>query len=1044
MNRMNTVLLFALSVLIAGAMEEVRQPISEPTAEQHAVPDLEDLPLQKSFQKENELPYAEGVVREVERREQMKFACEPAEKNKDGWYFCNSTDQIIYVAWYITKIATLYRYSYGNKRRIAAVVPIGPKTSVFVPFPPREQKGWLGWAMTKNDRRELLATFEPALLTEEIAANENYPGEILNEHARDALFIFTKEAFGGDPEAESTPCMITFEQPQGTQEIILGRKMHGWYFKNLAGEKKVVYCRWYSAAINGRIFGVYSNRNAISRLLTLKSSEEEFIEVPKHIISNHQRQLLFSFNQSQLTDEVIASASGALPAGIEFASQNRLGSFGSIWQITNENNTPKLDPHTNLIRVINTTNDPLYCAIYRVSYRTGAATRFEPFITEVNPQLSVTMRFPSIGVDTRVLVIGRTSQKHLLVENTTWDAIIKSGLVAKTFMRANLIRWYIQGEFEILYDVQADNPLFLRVASVGGDLYQRAARGWKDISLSGLLERFEVDMKERKPLFVPAADILDARNESSIEAGKSNALTREKLFVANRSVKVKAAINKLLGQGILKEGSYVPKIALVFSGGGNRAMTQTIGYLKGAANQKGGNILDCCMYMCALSGSTWAVNPFVLSGLTPEQFAHAQSAKVNNGTSHFGTLFKLINNLVSPNDSHQLKLTHEYIRRRFIESRYGQFHGLIGLYGHALANAWLDGLVPNKSPHDVTLSDLRNNLADGSGMYPLPISVAVDDIMPGSGVPRLWYEFSPYYIGTHQEKGAWVDTQLFGSIFNKGMPVDVVPEYPLAQYMGTWGSAFAVSPTDAANAGVPWVASAGYQATANAFYGLYNVLLWKTPDQPACPFKAAASEMPNFTFGFEDVSSRLNKAARLCLVDGGITKEGKYRHNFASAPALYRDCDILIMCDSHANPNADLQSEHLFAASEEAARLRKPFPNLTDSRVHEKALAQMGKGAFALFDEGDPKVPLVIYMNCKKNDLYDPSFDPDASVAGFTNTMNFDYTLDQFNKLTGLTESIFIQAKGLIQVAIQEVLKRKGVMMPGEEGIPQEFLAGAE
>jgi hypothetical protein len=58
--------------------------------------------------------------------------------------------------------------------------------------------------------------------------------------------------------------------------------------------------------------------------------------------------------------------------------------------------------------------------------------------------------------------------------------------------------------------------------------------------------------------------------------------------------------------------------------------------------------------------------------------------------------------------------------------------------------------------------------------------------------------------------------------------------------------------------------------------------------------------------------------------------------------------------------------------------------------------------------------------------------------------MNFDYTLDQFNKLTGLTESIFIQAKGLIQVAIQEVLKRKGVMMPGEEGIPQEFLAGAE
>jgi hypothetical protein len=458
---------------------------------------------------------------------------------------------------------------------------------------------------------------------------------------------------------------------------------------------------------------------------------------------------------------------------------------------------------------------------------------------------------------------------------------------------------------------------------------------------------------------------------------------------------------------------------LVFTGGGYRAMTEAIGFLRGADKV---GLLDCITYMTGLSGSTWAINPLVASGKSPQAFSDEQRLKVNRGEGRIGSLPILLSEVIK-NPS--------YIQRRFIESRFGQYHGPIGLYGHSLVNVLLEGIsVNDKTAHDITLSDLRTNLANYR--YPLPLSVAVDPGERPDGSDRVWYEFSPFYSGTRQERGSWVDSMLFGSIFNRGLIKQYVPEYPLGQYMGIWGSAFSVTADDIGKAST----IGGYLATAINSVGagvssLYNLALWKSPVLSECPAgRTSAGQIPNPIFQ-GGAAPRLNKSQLLCLIDGGITKQGDYRHNFASIPALWREVDILIMCDSTGKPNKDLKSDHLMGASEEAASLGYPFPQIHRGSVHQEALDNIPNNVSTLFVED--RAPLVVYMKGQKNKEYAeknpfiPGFDPDQSVSKWTESSNFNYTPVQFDALSGLAEHIMSDQKTVdnIKEALRIAIARK-------------------
>jgi hypothetical protein len=491
-------------------------------------------------------------------------------------------------------------------------------------------------------------------------------------------------------------------------------------------------------------------------------------------------------------------------------------------------------------------------------------------------------------------------------------------------------------------------------------------------------------------------------------------LEHEINFLEQRKELSRGAINALLRdeeheEEALSPEDALPKIAFVFSGGGYRAMIETIGFLRGA--EKVG-ILDCASYMMGLSGSTWAINPLVVSGESVDDFAANQGEKVGR----YAYITDSIRPLMYEAYEHK-----EYRKNRFIEERFGQDTGIIGSYGHGIAWALLqDYNIEGRKSHDIRLSDLATPLQ--RQRYPLPISVAVHD--PGKesdGSDRVWYEFSPFYVGTmYQKKGSWIRPQYFGHLSIDGKVMHRTPEYPLAYLFGIFGSAFALSAEDAKKWDpITGLAAGAVGLGASLVSGVYKSIIPGEREGEPTSERINSAVIPNFNYGRTDLSPVLTTSTHLMLVDGGITKQDEYRHNFASVPALWRDVDVIIMCDSVSKPNTDFDSKHLMASAQEAARLGYAFPTITkedQARIQNEVATLIAK------DTG----PVVVYMKAKKHAGYG-DFDPDETVSKFTATRNFDYKINQYNDLVGLTDTIMRDEKTVatIKESIREAIRRR-------------------
>ena len=817
-------------------------------------------------------------------------------------------------------------------------------------------------------------------------------------------------------------------------------KKFRWTFENTSSVP--VYCAWYEAIWSAERGDFVDPVRMSGKSVTILPGKGAPIKLPmKQTKKPSQRQILFSFDKSLLKSTVYTDEQNNVPAHIAKFNRFELEPTDVVWKIYNVDNTPSLLPFTHLIQVINTTNSSIYCAMFYVDSK--EAVRVTPKVIRIKPQLSAQISYPPGKSSKKTQLFIAQKEQLGVLEQESILAKDQGGLTKKEFGSTNLVNWYLQAAYILWFDVQQGVN---QVSSVGGGGLERILR--KPVDIKGFkpqqIEEFETKMSDRDPLFVPSDFIraagLEKNGAPEYMAHEEEDNSKEDDFVKKRAEVVRDAINKLFKEEIIKEDDDVPKIALVFTGGGYRAMIETIGFIKGAAEVET-NIFDCCTYMTGLSGSTWAINALVASGEKPDVFAEMQRYKVGkggylkkNGYSYMETLPVLVTEVVENPD---------YIRRRFIESRYAQYHGPLGLYGHAIANAVLDEFKVNgKGPHDMTLSDLRVNLEDGV-KYPLPISVALDFGKTDASKNRIWYEFSPYYVGTHQEGGRWIDTELLGSTFDNNQIKQYVPEYPLAHYMGIWGSAFALTAHDIGKAR-PFL---GYLASAVGGLGSgvaagYNFLLWKNPTPSVCEGRVTAGQLPNFTYKLkpkselekdvqtrskkkDDVSIRLTQDPFLCLVDGGILKKSTFRHNFSTVPALSRKVDVVIMCGSIVLPNKDTESQHLLGAAKEASRLKLPFPDLTERSRHDDTLAGIQKEVSTLIMEDDG--PIVVYMKAKK--IGEEGFDPDVDKAGFTATTNFNYTEDQYDKLTGLTSSIMSHKDTVenIKAAIEEAVRRKEV-----------------
>ena len=453
----------------------------------------------------------------------------------------------------------------------------------------------------------------------------------------------------------------------------------------------------------------------------------------------------------------------------------------------------------------------------------------------------------------------------------------------------------------------------------------------------------------------------------------------EKAFLQQRAPKVKAGFEKLLGKSL--EGKYIPKVAMVCSGGGYRAMLFSTGALVGAENA---GILNTVTYLVGLSGSTWAIGGWLLSGKPIRTYHDWLVNNVNYGLKR-----------VSTDD---VKLIGDGLLTKYY---YDQPFDIVDLYGSFLANelfAEYDGRKQRQ-----TLSNQAQLV--GSGIVPFPIYTAIAAESIGS--EGLWYEFTPHEVGASW-LNAYVPSWSFGRRFKNGTSVNFAPEQNFGILMGTFGLAIGISLTRL-------IQEIGLKDKVNTLFvkNIIDRILQEHGER-----RITTSDFMNFSF--EMPGNKMAAQRQLKLVDAGINFNLPYPPISGERPE--RTMDIIIFVDASGdNLAADLRHAESYARSHGLK-----FPAIDFTNIDKKAVSMFRNDA-------DVQTPIVIYIprildrtlfsnpnmaTLAKNFENIKNFDIEACIkSGPCSTFNFAYTSQQALQLTSLgalnmmaAKDIFIEA----------------------------------
>jgi phospholipase A2 len=441
----------------------------------------------------------------------------------------------------------------------------------------------------------------------------------------------------------------------------------------------------------------------------------------------------------------------------------------------------------------------------------------------------------------------------------------------------------------------------------------------------------------------------------------------EHAFLQKRLPIVKAALEKLLNRSL--EEKQVPNIAFICSGGGYRAMLCTTGSLCGA--QKIG-LLDAITYTTALSGSTWAVAPWISSGLSIEEF-------------------KTYIQKCASKEFMDLTLEEQILMLQALEKQYFDKQSLtfVDPYGALLANRLLKILKDDRQT--TTLSQQAEKIKHG--LYPYPIYTAIDgreSITTG----QTWYEFTPHAIGD-RINNTQIPALAYGRKFKNGQSVNDKPEKPLAYHMGTWGSAFG----------------------ANIYEILNNVIKNKKilemirkliPDSvEGDRLLDFYAEISNYMYKMNDIKdTTLSTTKHMKFVDAGLEINLPYLP--VSGICSERTPDILIFLDASAGHVGGVLQKVVNCAQ----KYNRPFPNIDFTDIDKKTIS-------IFKDEHNKKVPLILYMpRISDEKLWQANkdkpefagynltgFDLDKETNdGFCETINFQYSPEHSKLVVDQTE----------------------------------------
>uniref|UniRef100_A0A8C9U6G3 PLA2c domain-containing protein n=1 Tax=Scleropages formosus TaxID=113540 RepID=A0A8C9U6G3_SCLFO len=249
---------------------------------------------------------------------------------------------------------------------------------------------------------------------------------------------------------------------------------------------------------------------------------------------------------------------------------------------------------------------------------------------------------------------------------------------------------------------------------------------------------------------------------------------KEEQYVKERQAVVEKCLKD---NGIKYKQEHVPVIAVLGSGGGERAMVGLLGSLAQMAEEK---LLDSITYLCGVSGSTWCM----------ASLYEDPKWSVNVAADKKKIVDRLSNGSFSKSD--MLKWLSVAVEDE----------------NYSLTDFWAATVVYNIikeiDRHHLSEQEARDST------NPYPIYTAIDKgLKQDNQTAPCWFEISPHEAG-YSHVGAYVDTSLFGSQFENGKPktppkeedmlylqgalcasfLEIVRKTIIALYNWTWGTKF--------------------------------------------------------------------------------------------------------------------------------------------------------------------------------------------------------------------------------------------------------------
>jgi hypothetical protein len=484
------------------------------------------------------------------------------------------------------------------------------------------------------------------------------------------------------------------------------------------------------------------------------------------------------------------------------------------------------------------------------------------------------------------------------------------------------------------------NEFFIKQTEMGLDAYPWFY--WKVVTMLGAngnlaslfsLEQVKQQIKSKHPFVVnnPYKDVV-----AFVRQGKQLCHAEYEALVKRRA-KVKKAIEELVGYPVGEQN--VPTIAIVTSGGGDRASLMTLGSLIGA--EKTG-ILDCVSYIATLSGSTWAVATWLTSGRSLQE--------------HRDMIVRALEISIDEMTPQEVKV---FLSALMVKLAYGQPITLVDYWGAMVGTRLMRDR--GDQVHYTRLSDQRMRVSTGD--YPLPIYTLVR--AEEHAQFNSWYECTPWEFG-----GAWLNcyipTWACGRRFFSGNSLDDSPEQPLAFYLGAFGSAFSARLNQIYFTFQEWL---GVQQMR---VSLEERILDAIGNKRIIP----AAEIFNFAAGVVHGPMRGQKTMQ--LVDAGAWPGFNLPYPPISDDRPERRADIIIFLDNSAvvkmAPELNFAQEYAYVKGYD-------FPPIDYYTIDRRIMS-------CFWNHCSPESPVIIYMP-RINDLIvwhevkdDPEYAPYGMIEG--------------------------------------------------------------